>query len=222
MGSGGGKGTRAVASHDEDTTTLGVEAARLALRGPHRHIPPTRSGSPRLGPPTWTRRTPPRSQRPSACPPMSAPTTSAVRCARAPGALLAALRGGGTTLVVSSDQRDGLPDQRGRGGRRGRRGRPAGRRRTRSPGRVRRRGLRDRRVHRPLACPGRPGLQAVGGALRREPLPGARAATPSTGPSSRPGSPAGSVGPVRHHWHARPSRFGTDPQLGLGEGVRGG
>ena len=29
MGSGGGKGTRAVASHDEDTTTLGVEAARL-------------------------------------------------------------------------------------------------------------------------------------------------------------------------------------------------
>ena len=30
MGGGGGKGTRAVASHDEDTTTLGVEAARLA------------------------------------------------------------------------------------------------------------------------------------------------------------------------------------------------
>jgi len=36
LGSGGGKGTRAVASHDEDTTTLGVEAARraLALGGP--------------------------------------------------------------------------------------------------------------------------------------------------------------------------------------------
>ena len=32
MGSGGGRGTRAVASHDEDTTTLGVEAARLAMR----------------------------------------------------------------------------------------------------------------------------------------------------------------------------------------------
>src|SRR5437588_9705296 len=27
-----GKGTRAVASYDEDTTTMGVEAARLALR----------------------------------------------------------------------------------------------------------------------------------------------------------------------------------------------
>jgi len=33
FGTGGGKGTRSVASHDEDTTTMGVEAARLALRG---------------------------------------------------------------------------------------------------------------------------------------------------------------------------------------------
>jgi 3-hydroxy-3-methylglutaryl CoA synthase len=32
-GAGGGKGTRTVAGYDEDTTTLGVEAARLALRG---------------------------------------------------------------------------------------------------------------------------------------------------------------------------------------------
>ena len=31
-GSGGGKGTRAVASYDEDSTTMGVEAARAALR----------------------------------------------------------------------------------------------------------------------------------------------------------------------------------------------
>jgi 3-hydroxy-3-methylglutaryl CoA synthase len=31
-GTGGGKGTRTVASYDEDTTTLGVEAARLARR----------------------------------------------------------------------------------------------------------------------------------------------------------------------------------------------
>ena len=33
FGAGGGKGARAVAGYDEDTTTLGVEAARLALRG---------------------------------------------------------------------------------------------------------------------------------------------------------------------------------------------
>ncbi len=32
FGAGGGKGARSVASHDEDTTTMGVEAARLALR----------------------------------------------------------------------------------------------------------------------------------------------------------------------------------------------
>src|SRR3954463_16234913 len=32
FGSGGGKGTRAVAGFDEDTTTLAVEAARLARR----------------------------------------------------------------------------------------------------------------------------------------------------------------------------------------------
>src|SRR4051812_34101040 len=31
-GAGGAKGVRSVASYDEDTTTMGVEAARLALR----------------------------------------------------------------------------------------------------------------------------------------------------------------------------------------------
>src|SRR5581483_9605821 len=33
LGSGGGKGTRAVASYDEDSTSMAVEAARIALRG---------------------------------------------------------------------------------------------------------------------------------------------------------------------------------------------
>jgi hydroxymethylglutaryl-CoA synthase len=33
LGAGGGKGSRAVASYDEDTTSMGVEAARIALRG---------------------------------------------------------------------------------------------------------------------------------------------------------------------------------------------
>jgi 3-hydroxy-3-methylglutaryl CoA synthase/uncharacterized OB-fold protein len=32
LGAGGGKGTRSVASYDEDTTSMGVEAARIALR----------------------------------------------------------------------------------------------------------------------------------------------------------------------------------------------
>jgi 3-hydroxy-3-methylglutaryl CoA synthase/uncharacterized OB-fold protein len=33
LGSGAGRGTRSVAGYDEDTTSMGVEAARLALRG---------------------------------------------------------------------------------------------------------------------------------------------------------------------------------------------
>ena len=39
LGSGGGKGTRVVASYDEDTTSMGVEAARAALRGAPRLAP---------------------------------------------------------------------------------------------------------------------------------------------------------------------------------------
>src|SRR4026209_473912 len=33
LGSAGGKGTRVVASYDEDSTSMGVEAARAPLRG---------------------------------------------------------------------------------------------------------------------------------------------------------------------------------------------
>ena len=131
MGSGGGKGTRAVASHDEDTTTLGVEAARLALRSAP-GAAPTPSGSPPRSPPTWTRRTPPRWRPPCGCRATSAPTTSAARCARAWAALLAALRGGGTTLVVAADAARRAAHERRRGRRRRRRRGRAGRRRARA------------------------------------------------------------------------------------------
>jgi hydroxymethylglutaryl-CoA synthase len=39
LGSAGGKGSRSVASYDEDTTSMGVEAARAALRGAPRLTP---------------------------------------------------------------------------------------------------------------------------------------------------------------------------------------
>jgi hydroxymethylglutaryl-CoA synthase len=42
LGGGGGKGTRAVASYDEDTVSMGVEAARQALRGLPAHGRPQR------------------------------------------------------------------------------------------------------------------------------------------------------------------------------------
>ena len=108
MGSGGGKGTRAVASHDEDTTTLGVEAARLALRSAPGHTPDT----------LWFATSVPAY--------LDKTNATAVAAAlRLPGdvgaydfggalrsgmgCLMAALRGGGTNLVVAGDMRDGLP-----------------------------------------------------------------------------------------------------------------
>ena len=102
FGTGGGKGTRSVASYDEDTTTMGVAAARLALRGAGAAAavdalwfpPPTRR--------TSTRRTPPRSTRRCG----STGDTSALDFGGAMrsgiGALRIALEGAGSTLVVSS------------------------------------------------------------------------------------------------------------------------
>src|SRR5579884_25184 len=108
LGSGGGRGTRAVASHDEDTTTMGVEAARLALRGA--------PGAAVDG--LWFATTSPAYLD-------KTNATAVVAALRLPaevgafdfggglrsglGALMAALRGTGTTLVVAADQRDGLP-----------------------------------------------------------------------------------------------------------------
>jgi 3-hydroxy-3-methylglutaryl CoA synthase/uncharacterized OB-fold protein len=108
MGSGGGKGTRAVASHDEDTTTLGVEAARLATKS-----------APGLRPDAlWF----------ATASAAYLDKTNATALAAAlrlghqtatfdfggalrsgVGALVASLQGAGTTLVVSADLRDGLP-----------------------------------------------------------------------------------------------------------------
>ena len=108
MGSGGGKGSRAVASHDEDTTTLGVEAARLTLRAAPGATPDA----------LWFATSQPAY--------LDKTNATAVAAAlRLPGvvgaydfggalrsgigSLLTALRGGGTTLVVAADVRGGLP-----------------------------------------------------------------------------------------------------------------
>src|SRR5581483_5672707 len=83
LGQGGGRGTRTVASYDEDTTSLGVEAARRALRA----LPPgaRRCTSPPPTPPTWRSRTPPPSTPPSGSTTRWWPTTSAARCGRGSG-----------------------------------------------------------------------------------------------------------------------------------------
>ncbi len=110
FGSGGGKGTRSVASYDEDTTTMGVEAARLALRSVPAAAPDA----------LWF-----ATASPAYLDKTNATTIHAAL--RQPGHVAAfdfggALRSGvgalrtslaapgtGTTLVVLSDTRDGLP-----------------------------------------------------------------------------------------------------------------
>lgn len=107
LGSGGGSGARTVASYDEDTTTMGIEAARLAL-----------AGSPVAPAALWFSTTAPayaektnatavhaalRLDRDVAALDIAGATRSGS------GALGAALRGRGPTLVVAADMRTGLP-----------------------------------------------------------------------------------------------------------------
>jgi 3-hydroxy-3-methylglutaryl CoA synthase/uncharacterized OB-fold protein len=111
-GGNAGRGTRAVASYDEDTTSMGVEAARLALRSLG---PDGRERVERL----WFSTTAPsyvdktnattvhaalRLDRQVPAIDMNGAVRSAV------GALRAALADGPTTLVVAADTRTGLPN----------------------------------------------------------------------------------------------------------------
>lgn len=107
FGAGGGKGTRAVASFDEDTTTMGQAAAELALRGA-----PARPEA------LWFATSAPAYLEKTNAAAVHAalgldPAVAALDFGGAirsgVGALAAALTGRGCTLVVSADTRDGLP-----------------------------------------------------------------------------------------------------------------
>jgi hydroxymethylglutaryl-CoA synthase len=108
-GAGGGTGTRTVASYDEDTTTMGVEAARLALR----------AAPPGAGPSTlwFSTVAPAYADKTNATAVHAAlrldaavPAFDANGSVRsAVGALRAALDGIGPALVVAADLRTGLP-----------------------------------------------------------------------------------------------------------------
>jgi 3-hydroxy-3-methylglutaryl CoA synthase len=107
FGTGGGRGTRAVASYDEDTTTLGVEAARLLRRGCT--VEPAALWF-ATADPTYLEKT-------NACAVHAAlrldgsipalDVGGAVRSGL--GALLSALHSTVPTLVVAADRRGGLP-----------------------------------------------------------------------------------------------------------------
>lgn len=107
FGKGGGNGTRAVASFDEDTTTMGAEAARRALRS----TPDTKPDS------VWfATATPAYLDKTNATAIHAAlrldPSVGALDMGGAIrsgiGTLRTALTGSGTTLVVAADMRDGL------------------------------------------------------------------------------------------------------------------
>lgn len=108
LGSAGGKGTRSVASYDEDTTTMGFEAARLALRA----TPGTN-----LDQLLFSTVTPAYTDRTNATAIHAAlrldPSVVAVdlngSVRSAAGGLRLALRSSGTSLIVHADARDGLP-----------------------------------------------------------------------------------------------------------------
>ncbi|HEY6792126.1 MAG TPA: OB-fold domain-containing protein [Trebonia sp.] len=120
-GTGGGTGTRTVASYDEDTTTMGAEAARAALRGwqAERGSQAERErdaeGSPQS---LWFATTEPAYADKTNATVLHAvlrldrtvPAYDAVGSARsAMAALRAGWQGPQTSLVVASDTRTGLP-----------------------------------------------------------------------------------------------------------------
>ena len=108
LGTGGGKGTRSVASHDEDTTTMGVEAARLALRAMPAAAPSALWFS--TATPAYLDKTNASALHAALRLASGVPAYDFGGALRSGvGALQAALAGSGTTLVVLSDQRDGLP-----------------------------------------------------------------------------------------------------------------
>lgn len=108
LGAPAGRGTRSVASHDEDSTTLAVEAARVALR---------RAGGVHPDRVTFSTSTPTYLDRTNAAVLHAAlaldPSTAAYDFGGAPrsgiGALTTALASEGTALVVAADIRTGLP-----------------------------------------------------------------------------------------------------------------
>ena len=105
-GGGGGKGTRTVASYDEDTTTMGVEAARRAVR----NAPDVDALWFSTVAPAYLDKTNATAVHAALRLSRSTPAYDALGSVRsALGALRAALDGNGTALVVAADIRGGLP-----------------------------------------------------------------------------------------------------------------
>lgn len=107
LGSGGGKGTRSVASYDEDTTTMGFEAARLALRSSN--VAPSQVIFSTVTP-TYVDRTNATTIHAALRLPDSVPAIDCNGSVRSgAGAFRMALQSSVPSLVIHADARDGLP-----------------------------------------------------------------------------------------------------------------
>ncbi len=107
FGSGGGKGTRAVASYDEDTTTMGQAAADLALRAITVESAALWFAT---SAPAYLEKTNAAAVHAALRLDPAVPALDFGGAVRSGiGALRTALAGRGTTLVVAADTRDGLP-----------------------------------------------------------------------------------------------------------------
>ena len=106
-GTGGGTGTRTVASYDEDTTTMGVEAARRALRGQDRHPEALWFSTVTPAYVDKTNATAIHAALRLPTDVIAADLGGAIRSGIA--ALRMALAGGPTALVITADVRAGLP-----------------------------------------------------------------------------------------------------------------
>jgi hydroxymethylglutaryl-CoA synthase len=109
FGSGGGRGTRSVAAYDEDTTTMGVEAARVALRSaPAGAVP--RALWFATADPAYLEKTNATAIHAALRLDQSAPAIDTGGAARSGiGSLRAALDSREPVLVVTADMRGGLP-----------------------------------------------------------------------------------------------------------------
>jgi len=107
VGQGGGKGTRTVASYDEDSTTMAVEAGRLALRG--RDVTPTQLLFGTTFPAYADKTNATAVHAALRLPGDSLALDLGASVRSAVGGLVLALEGHGTSLVVSADVRTGLP-----------------------------------------------------------------------------------------------------------------
>jgi 3-hydroxy-3-methylglutaryl CoA synthase/uncharacterized OB-fold protein len=108
FGSGGGAGTRSVSGHDEDTTTMGFEAARLAVQ-PTR-MPELRTLLFATTSPAYVDKTNASAIHAALHLPRSVPAYDVGGALRSGiGALLLALQGQGNVVVIGADSRDGLP-----------------------------------------------------------------------------------------------------------------